>query len=391
MSELNALLQAAQALRESAEPFVVATVMQVRGSAYRRPGARMLATEQRWLAGSISGGCLEGDVVQRGFFRTRDQRAVLVSYDARADEDDVGGRYGLGCDGIVDVLIERIDAHTHCNPLEFIARCQRDQTRGVVATVFQVDGDAARVGDKLLFCESAPYLTTLDHAATRIASLAAEVLATGKTCNRTFDGLHMLFEVIEPAPRLFIVGTGHDALPVAKLARSLDWEVIVCERHKRVGTQERFAGIAEYRAGTACELSAEIDRAARPLALIMSHRYEFDREMLGTLLQGRAQYLGVLGPARRTERMLGELAAAGTRIEARARQCMHAPVGLDLGAETPAEIALSVIAEAQACLANADGQSLRRRRGGIHSAASVVRLDTSLSASEGLVGVSCKA
>ena len=196
------------------------------------------------------------------------------------------------------------------------------------------------------------------------------MLATGKTASRLLEEgqLEVLFEVIEPPPHLFIFGGEHDALPVARLARSLDWTVTVCEPHARVGSRTRLAGVAAYAAGTPAELAAAVKHAARPLALIMSHRYEFDRDVLKELLSIRTLYLGLLGPSRRAQRMLAELQAAGVPIDAAARQRVHAPVGLDLGAETPAEIALSAIAEAQAHLAQATGQRLRERPGAIHAA-----------------------
>ena len=230
----------------------------------------MLASERAWVAGSISGGCLERDVVQRGFFRTRTTQAVVVRHDTTADDEPAGG-YGLGCDGVVDVLVERLDEQMACDPLGFIADCHAEQARGVIATVFHAEETAARVGDRLLLPERGCYRTTLGADAANVARLAARVLAAGKTVSHALEDGHLevLFEVIEPPPHLFIFGAEHDALPVAKLARSLDWAVTVCEPHARVGTQTRFAGLAMHAAGSAAELAAAVDRTARPLVLIM--------------------------------------------------------------------------------------------------------------------------
>jgi xanthine dehydrogenase accessory factor len=364
----DAILRAAESLRARAEPFLLATVMHVSGSAYRRPGARMLCSETHWLAGSISGGCLEADVVKRGFFRTREQPAVLVRYDASADDDATSG-YGLGCDGVVEVLLERIAEATRCDPLAFIAHCRASQTRGVIATVFHCEDAPARVGERLLLSADTGVRSSLQCGAERIARLAAEVLASGKTRSESLDAgrVRVLFELIEPPPQLFLFGAGHDVLPVASLAHALDWCVQVCERHPRVETRARFTGLARYAAGSGSELAALVERAARPLAVLMSHRYTFDRELLGALLASRRlRYLGVLGPVRRTQRMLVELEASGVDVRGPALRHLHAPVGLDLGAETPAEIALSVIAEAQACLADRAATRLRERAGAIH-------------------------
>src|SRR2546430_7070683 len=127
--------------RRHHEPYLIATVVAVRGSAYRRPGARMLLTQFRWIAGSVSGGCLEGDISNKGWWRTRDGDPVVVTYDSRvpdgADDDDVRAAFGLGCDGIVEVLLERAGAGGAIDPLELAQECMRTQKRAAVVTVFR--------------------------------------------------------------------------------------------------------------------------------------------------------------------------------------------------------------------------------------------------------------
>ena len=216
MSDIASLLRTAQSLRASGEALVLATVVRIQGSAYRRPGARMLASERAWVAGSISGGCLERDVVQRGFFRTRATPAVVVRHDTTADDDVPAGGYSLGCDGVVDVLVERLGERMACDPLRFIADCHAEQTRGVIATVLHAGETAARVGDRLLLPARGCYRTTLGAEAANVARLAAGVLAAGKTVSHALEDGHLevLFEVIEPPPHLFIFGAEHDALPV---------------------------------------------------------------------------------------------------------------------------------------------------------------------------------
>src|SRR4051812_40514911 len=139
----RSIVEAAARLRRQREPYLIATVACVRGSAYRRPGARMLLTQFRWIAGSVSGGCLEGDIASKGWWRTQNGEPVLVTYDSRlpdnADDDDVRAAFGLGCDGIVEVLLERAGAPGKIDPLALAEQCLRDQRRAAIATVFRSD------------------------------------------------------------------------------------------------------------------------------------------------------------------------------------------------------------------------------------------------------------
>lgn len=319
MSELLQLVRAARALRARGEPFAVATVIAVRGSSYRRPGARMILTRERWIEGSVSGGCVEGDLVRKLGFRMQGERPVVVTYDP---EDGA-----LGCNGAVDVLVE-MASDSPADPLVFAERCIREQRRGTIATVVR----GAHVGAHVAWTEDGPEPASLDLA-------------------------DMFVEPILPPPRLFVLGGAHDALPVVTLARSIGWETFVCVPHLRPSVRERFA---EHDVVTPLESAARLVAASdRPLAVLMNHDLDADVRGLAMLLRSRVSYIGVLGPRARTERLL-EAARASSD------ERVHAPVGLAIGAETPAEIALAIVAEARASLANASGRSLRERVSGVH-------------------------
>jgi xanthine dehydrogenase accessory factor len=187
-------------------------------------------------------------------------------------------------------------------------------------------------------------------------------LRSGVTSARAAASVDVLVEVVTPPPRLFVLGAGHDAVPVVQIARAVGWDAVVCEPHARWATRERFGTGAELLALDDAALAARIDAACRPLAIVMGHSYEQDRARLAMLLRTRAEYIGVLGPRRRTDRILGEI-GAGSIDDPR----IHAPVGLALGAETPQEIALAIVAEVQSVLTRATASSLRERRGPIHA------------------------
>jgi xanthine/CO dehydrogenase XdhC/CoxF family maturation factor len=314
---------------------VVATVACVIGSSYRRPGARMIVTRERRVAGAISGGCLEGDVLRRGFWRTEGGPAV-VTYDANEDT-------GSGCNGVIDVLLERtpIDG---MDPVAILARCMRDQQRATVVTRFRdgfaraelVDGQLAGMPD-------------LEEAARQAQ----------ETC---VVGGHALVEVIVPPPRLFVLGAGIDAVPLVEQARAVGWEVIVCAPYARAELRTRFPRADRLAIAQPDEIAREIDLSDRAAVLVMNHDYAHDRACLDAVLGSAARYIGALGPRKRTQRMLDEL---GRTADPR----LHAPVGLELGAENAEEIALAIVAEVQASLARAPAQPLRTRIGPIHDQA----------------------
>ncbi|MEA2751890.1 MAG: xanthine dehydrogenase accessory factor [Myxococcales bacterium] len=389
MSELDVIVREAAALRREGSPFLLATVVAVRGSSYRRPGARMIVAldvptrgdeptrggdptrGDRWVAGCVSGGCLEGDVVRRGAHRIRHGAPVVVTYDSTSD-DEIGWGFGLGCNGVVEVMLEQIDQATAVDPLLFANECIAAETRGVLVTVFRTTDDAVRVGARLALRPAAPTQTSLPDGPVR-AALEAAARAAVTTSTVEVRGVTALVEVLEPPPRLFVCGTGHDALPVVALARSMGWRVTVAAAHPSVATRDRFVGADELLPGPGSVLRDAAARHARSFAVVMSHDYDRDRDCVAALLESRVEYIGVLGPKRRTERMLAELAQSGTSVTDAMLSRLHAPVGLDLGAETPQEIALAVISEVQATLTDAPARRLRERSGPIHVPAAVQR------------------
>ncbi len=367
MHELSRLCETARGFRVAGEPLFLATIVRVAGSSYRRPGARLLFTTGRVLAGSVSGGCLEADLVRTGPWAVR-AGPVLRSYDARDDDGGLAAR--TGCGGAIELLIEADSPLSAADPLPFIAGCLEREERGCVVTVFQSARPELKPGDRLLVdAAGVPRATTFrDLSIQRTLLLAAkEALSDGTSRGyRSRDAFEALIEVVEPPPHLFVFGGGPDALPIAELARAIGWNVSVWERHQRPSVQDRFFGRAQVAAGSTSDAIRALNARATPLSVIMSHDYEKDRERLRLLLGSRARYIGVLGPARRTRRMLGELMRAGEAFSEQQLSRVHGPAGLHLGGETPAEVALSIISEAQAVLRGTSGAFLRDRRRPIH-------------------------
>ena len=362
MIELDVVAREAASAHARGHTVLLATVVRVAGSSYRRPGARMLVAEERWLAGSVSGGCLETDVMRRGPHRVRDGAAVLVRYDSTSD-DDIGWGFGASCNGIVEIMLERLPPDGAHDPLAFAARCMADEDRGVIVTVFETDNAAIPVGARLFVRGSA---VTMTHPLPPAFLTAAES-ADGRARQFSAGGVAALIEVIEPPPRVFVIGSGHDAVPLVATTQALGLRVTVADLHASVWLRERFAGADEILIAPPIEVARAIGKRRSALVVLMTHDYERDRAYLDAVLGTRARYIGVLGPERRTARMLAELEQQGSRASDDALARLHAPAGLDVGAETPREIALAIVAEMQAALTGTPAGRLRERGGAIHA------------------------
>lgn len=365
MNELERIAHAAATLANDGAPYLLATVVRVAGSSYRRPGARMLVAGDRWISGCVSGGCLEGDVMLRGAFRARDG-AVVVTYDSTSDDGEPWS-VGLGCNGVVDVLLEGVAPGAHHDALAFARACFARETTGTLVTVIGSKVATAAVGERLAlgpWCELARPVADpeIRAALARIAGGPAGVVELGEL------GVTALVEAIAPSPQLFVLGSGHDAVPVVSLAKSIGFRVTVADAAIRERSRFLAADHALATGSSLDELAARIDAAANASIAIMHHQLDRDRAALAMSLDSRARYIGVLGPARRTHALLAEL---GRRPD---DPRLHAPIGLDLGAETPEQIAMAIVGEVQATERGARGGPLRERARPLHSRLATVVL-----------------
>jgi xanthine/CO dehydrogenase XdhC/CoxF family maturation factor len=349
-------------------------VVEVLGSAYRRPGARMLVTDDGQLTGAISGGCLEGDARQRARRAIFQGEPALVTYDTR-DEDDPRHGLGPGCQGVVRILLEPLDFADDQNPLEILRSFARHPVPAVLATVFETDatGPKAVVGQRLLLAE-----TGLVRGAPTLAAPLTEAahapLAHGQSRVLDLDTdagpVRVLLEVLLPPLRLVVYGAGNDAQPLVHLGASLGWHITVVDGRPNLATAARFPEAAAVQIVPVAELEIAVPD---PLAyhVLLSHNYAYDLAALQTLLVSPAPYIGLLGPRLKAQRLLDELDAFPAAQVQQLRERLHSPIGLDLGSETPEEIALAIVAEIQAQHSGRQGRPLRERAGTVHIPAEV--------------------
>ena len=371
MNELQAILKAFDESQKSGETSYLATVVNTKGSTYRRPGAKMLMTNTGKIVGAISGGCLENDVFQHTRLSMDLGEPIVVTYDNTADEDIVWG-FGLGCNGVVQVLIERLDVESKVNAIAFIAQCLNNQQRGVIVTVFSVENALnVKVGSRLILNSDNSVITDIEEAnlTKLIIKDAQAALDNQQTTVKKYQlsgSIEVLIEVIQPPTPLIIYGAGRDAVPVANFAKALGWDVTVVDCRSHEATLLRLA-IADKVILTRREIvHKEVSIDENTIAVVMTHNYLDDLEILKTLLLSPARYLGILGPKKRTEKLLQDLDAEKITYSKQQLQKLYAPVGIDVGADTPEEIALSIIAEIQTVLAKRSGGFLRNRTEPIH-------------------------
>ncbi|WP_035561666.1 XdhC family protein [Hymenobacter sp. IS2118] len=372
MTELQRLLLAYDQHRANARPCALATVVEVLGSAYRRPGARMLVTDDGQLTGAISGGCLEGDARQRARQAIFRGEPALVTYDTR-DEDDPRHGLGPGCQGVVRILLEPLDFAAPDNPMELLRGFATHPEAAVLATVFETDasGLKAAVGQRVLLAADGALRGTPLLAAP-LAEAARATLEQGKSqildVETDAGPVRALLEILTPPLRLVVYGAGNDAQPLVHLAASLGWHVSVMDGRPNLATPARFPEAAKVRIVPVRELETAAPDAGA-YHVLLSHNYAYDLAALQTLLPSSAPYIGLLGPRVKAARLLAEpeLQLTAAEINEVALTRLHSPIGLGLGGETPEEIALAIVAEIQAVKNGRQPRHLRDTTAAIHA------------------------
>lgn len=384
MSERQALLTTLAQLPADDE-VVLATVVKVEGSAYRRPGARMLIPRVGRPVGTLSGGCLESEVSKKAWWLTEGGQAVVRRYstanldhqgesaDSEPLDDESELQFGLGCNGTVHILFQRLALSA---PL--FARLRQVEKQGqaaVQALVIASRGaQALAIGD--CFCEAE--LSNKEPALA--ALLQAQMLEVrANRCSRLLQlqgeqgSTELLLEYLAPSPELIIVGAGHDAEPLVQMAATMGWRVTVIDGRRHFARPERFP-LARQVLCLQPDDPVAASLSADAAVVIMSHSFAQDRHWLRHFLSKFPHYLGQLGPKSRTERLLGEFADSTDPAIQQSLARLHAPIGLDLGGSTPEAVALAILAEAQAALSGRAGGSLKQRQQPIHQAELIVSL-----------------
>jgi xanthine dehydrogenase accessory factor len=375
---------------ESGERVVLASVVRTIGATYRGVGARMIVRGDDTTVGLLSGGCLEGEIVQRAARVRESGEAEILTYDGRSGDELIWG-LGLGCNGLVEILVECRSAESAGSLGALLASALDGAAPSVIATVVRATGcgapavgaraivrahgEVARDGD----WGRAPDLEAVlaDAQSGQVSArrgmnldyvFGDDPVAVDNACN-----IQVSFELVVPGVDIVICGSGPDAVPVARLASALGWSVTVIDpRPVSFTPPEHFGEARVVECAQSDRLTDVITTNARTAAIVMSHNYERDLDYLGALAASDAGYIGMLGPRARTERLLNDLASRGKPIPDSLSARLFAPIGLDVGGDGAEAIALSIIAEISAVMYGRAGSHLRESAASIHENASIV-------------------
>ncbi len=383
MKEIKNILNAFQRAQAENKRCALATVVHVEGSSYRRPGARMLVTDDGQFTGAISGGCLEGDALRKAMFAISQQRNKLVVYDT-TDDDDLQFGVQLGCNGIVYILFEPIDPAQAVHPISLLSELVAERRDAVLATLFSLDREQEQPGTSLLFAnglrrsslpETWEELIYSDVQAVYDSRLSA--FKEYRPGDKIFKGF---IEFLPPPPSVVIAGAGNDVLPLVDMLSMLGWQTTIVDGRPLYATAARFGKADKILVAKADQVLRQLTTDAQTLFVLMTHNYNYDLTLLRELLICGYPYIGVLGPRKKLEKMLGELETATGDPQTLSRDpqtpvmhltdrhlaAIHSPIGLDIGAETAEQIAVSIVAEIQAWLSSRSGGPLKNIRQSIH-------------------------
>jgi xanthine dehydrogenase accessory factor len=345
---------------------VLATVIAVEGSAYRRPGAKMLIPEGGEGVGHITAGCLEDDV-QRLAAEVLDAGEPRVErYDLMPEEggdDDVWG-LGVGCNGVIDILLEPLD-ETYRPAVEAFA-AGRDV--GVLTVVEAADADrvGARayydpVADEFSLGESFPA-----DVAERVRRATADLTAQGRADTLELDDASVFVDGLAAPADLVVVGTGHDVGPIAEFGKQADFRVTVVGFRGANARADRFPSADAVVSTSPAQIREAVDFDADTYVVVATHNFVDDRLTVEQLFETDVPYVGLMGPRDRFEEMLDDFDSEGRTVTADELDRLYTPVGLDLGGGSPQQIALSIVSEVLAVENERTPQHLRNRAGTIH-------------------------
>lgn len=374
--EIKNILDAYNVAQQQGRQTALATLVHVEGSSYRRPGARMLIEENGQMTGAISGGCLEGDALTEALLVIAKKESRIVTYDTM-DDDDAKFGLGLGCNGVIQVLIEPIDADDPQNPIQYLKAVTEKRQKAVLVTLFSLrQKHQPQYGTCLLLKEDTTLTSNVPILQNVLSEDAKEVMKKQNSCFKNYlfgdHNLTAFIEMINPPVSIVLIGAGNDVIPLVEMAKILGWETTVVDGRHSYAKKKRFMSACQVIVSKPENVLRQLNIDEQTVFLLMTHNYNYDIAMLRQLLQMNVTYIGMLGPKTKRKRMLDELSEEGLQLTEKQLSVLHSPVGLDIGAETSEEIALSILAEIKGFFTGGKTQSLRDMEEEIHPRSSTI-------------------
>ena len=365
MKELQDIVTAFDKATALGKQTALATVVHVEGSSYRHAGARMLIADDGELTGAISGGCLEGDALRKARLAMAEKRPMLVTYDT-TDDDDAKFGVGLGCNGIIHILIEPLFAYNENSPINLFKLFLSKRRPVVLATLFSLKDKKKEQPGTCLLLSDGEFITANfpdDTIKNAVIDDAHYVMTHGNSVTKaySYDNEFTCFvELIQPAVSLVIVGAGNDAIPLMNFAVVLGWHITIVDGRANYAAPTRFP-LAKVITAKPEEALLHLSLDERTAVVLMTHNFNYDMAMLKQLLPLQLTYVGCLGPKKRLTRMLDDMQEEGLDVTEERLENVYGPAGLAIGSENADEIALSILSEIQAVLKKSVAVSLRNK------------------------------
>lgn len=339
--------------KSDGQSLVMVTVYATEGSTYSKPGHRILIAANGDYHGLVSGGCLEGDLAEHARTVLDTGKARAVTYDLRDEADEIWGM-GIGCNGVIEVLLQRLDARADFEPFQTIAKCHLHQQSAICATIVHSEKPDLPAGATLIDWSDG-------HSAWKVPDTLHEPLLQRCASMRPANAPQLveqnlpggsctvLYAPIKPIPRLLVLGAGPDAVPLVNMAMEIGWRVTVADHRTAYLEEPAFRDAHEVICIEPKHLEKTKTLDDFSAVVVMSHHLETDRTYLEQLARSKIAYVGVLGPRARRDRLISELRQDEQKLAER----LKGPVGLGIGADSPESIALSILAEIHQTVSNA--------------------------------------
>lgn len=363
MKEIRNIIKTYEAVDWTTEKAALATVVSVEESAYRRIGARMFVKSSGDWIGGISGGCLEGDALKRAQLAILKDSPSVVVYDTMEDDAHQIG-VGLGCNGRIEVLFFPIDHTDPSNPIEQLKQLVTKRHPSLLYQLINAN-EKAHLG--IVSDEATSFATAVDIAPEAIQDLTNQV--NEKRKSKVFSlstqadlQIDILIEFMRPELKLILVGDNYDVNAFVGIADELGWDIHVIGLLRKIGKQiyDRATQVLSY------DQADNVGIDEYTAIVLMSHDYDKDMRMLQQFMSHNPPYMGMLGPKKRMIKMQNDLQKTKPELNLDALHYFYSPVGLDIGAESPEEIALSITAEIISVFRGRQGSYLKHREGTIH-------------------------
>lgn len=368
MKEIKTIIEQLKEASKTGIKTALASVVNVHGSSYRRTGARMLIREDGLWFGSVSGGCLEGDVIEKARSVIKTNQAGLFKYDTRQNAKNSFGK-GYGCNGLLEIFIEPITYGNNNHVYEMLSLISNEGGQQGLSTIFySEDNDIALPGMRY---HSGGKSNVLHKEFSRlIASDLKNSLESGESKIKAYKlgdkKVKVFHEIFEPNINILIYGAVFHVIPFMRFARELGYNVHVTDSFEPIQPIWNFPHADEIELLDSEEVNKRLKNTSDLAVVFLTHNFFYIKEELPKVLKSRAPYIGILGSRKKTGKILREAEINDTHYSAEELRKIHYPIGLDIGANTPEEIALSIIAEIKTFFSGRTGQPLKNFDGSIH-------------------------